>query len=104
MAVQRKKTPGSGIKKGTPNKTTAELKTAILRVFDQVGGEVYLVTLAKDDLKTFCGLLARLIPTAVELDEVPPRVIRNFTGRKREEDCDQGQLSTYDHNLSEKRT
>jgi hypothetical protein len=55
-------TPGPGRPKGTPNKTTGALKDAILHAFDKVGGEDYLVTVARNDPRTFCTLLGRVLP------------------------------------------
>ena len=38
-----------GRKPGTSNRMTREVREAILRAFDQVGGEDYLVQVARDD-------------------------------------------------------
>lgn len=54
-----------GRKAGTPNKTTAALKDAILNAFATVGGESYLVKVAKEDPKTFCALLGKVLPMQV---------------------------------------
>lgn len=59
----RKKTGGR--KKGTPNKTTATAKEAIMNAFDKLGGEEYLVQVGKQDHKTFCSLLGRVLPKEV---------------------------------------
>lgn len=55
--------PGPGRPKGSVNRCTAALKTAVLEAFDEVGGARWLVDLAKTEPKTFASLLARLIPT-----------------------------------------
>jgi hypothetical protein len=47
---------------GTPNLTSAAVKDAIVNAFTTVGGEKYLVAVAKDDPKTFCALLGRVLP------------------------------------------
>ncbi len=60
---KRQKTGGR--KKGTANKTTTVLKDAIVNAFEKVGGEKYLVEVAKTDPKTFCSLLARVLPMDV---------------------------------------
>jgi len=60
---------GRGRPKGAPNKTTVALKTAIMNAFTKVGGEDYLVTVAKDDPKTFCTLLGRVLPTELKAEE-----------------------------------
>ena len=52
--------------KGTPNKTTTALKDAIMNAFEKVGGEDYLVVVAKKDPKTFCTLLARVLPLEIQ--------------------------------------
>jgi hypothetical protein len=59
----RKKTGGR--KKGTPNKVTTSLKDAIMNAFDIAGGEEYLVEVAKQDHKTFCSLLGRVLPKEI---------------------------------------
>lgn len=71
MAVGRKT---GGRKKGTPNKTTAALKEAILAAAEEVGedgeGEGgltgYLRRVARDDVKAFSGLLGKVLPMTVE--------------------------------------
>tara|TARA_R110002051_G_C8668527_1_gene490058 strand:+ start:496 stop:774 length:279 start_codon:yes stop_codon:yes gene_type:complete len=57
-----------GRKKGTQNKNTTELKTAIMAAFDTVGGQDYLVGVAKDDPKTFCTLLGRVLPSELKAE------------------------------------
>lgn len=54
-----------GRKAGTPNVTTRALKDAIMHAFDTVGGENYLVSVAKDDPRTFCTLLGKVLPLQV---------------------------------------
>lgn len=72
MAEETQFKPGKvktrGRKKGTPNKTTTALKTAIMNAFEKVGGEDYLVTVAKDDPKTFCTLLGRVLPAEMKAE------------------------------------
>jgi len=55
-----------GRTKGTPNKLTTSVKEAILEAFDKVGGIEYLVDIAKDDPRTFCALLGRVLPLVAE--------------------------------------
>lgn len=62
MAVGKKT---GGRTKGTPNKLTVKVKDAIAQAFDKVGGVDYLVKLAKDDPKTFCMLVGKIIPLEV---------------------------------------
>lgn len=59
----RKKTGGR--KKGTPNKVPSSVKEAIMNAFDKVGGDEYLVEVAKLDHKTFCSLLGRVLPKEI---------------------------------------
>lgn len=55
-----------GRKKGTPNKVTADVRAAILRAFEEVGGEAYLVRVARANPKVFCALLGKVVPALVE--------------------------------------
>ena len=52
--------------KGTPNKTTVAVKDAIMNAFEKVGGEDYLVIIAREDPKTFCALLGRVLPLEIK--------------------------------------
>jgi hypothetical protein len=73
-----------GRKKGTPNKTTAAVKEAILKAFDKVGRETYLEKVAREDPKTFCSLLGRVLPTEITGPEGEPVGVTfymNYTGR-----------------------
>lgn len=56
---------GGGRKKGVPNKLTASVKAAIEQAFREVGGAEYLKGVAKDDPRTFCTLLGKVLPTQV---------------------------------------
>ena len=55
------KVPGSGRKKGTPNKVNALLKDQILQALDELGGVAYLVKLAKENPTAFSALLGRIL-------------------------------------------
>jgi hypothetical protein len=46
-----------------PNKTTQSVKEAIERAFQKLGGTDYLVHVGRNDPRTFCALLSRLLPT-----------------------------------------
>ena len=61
-------TKSGGRTKGTPNKATSAVKDAILRAFEKVGGETYLETVAREDPKTFCTLLGKILPQEVKAD------------------------------------
>lgn len=52
-----------GSRLGKPNKTTQNLKDAIERAFDRLGGVSYLEHVGKTDPRTFCALLSKLLPT-----------------------------------------
>ena len=52
-----------GSRKGIPNRTTQNIKEAIEGAFDKLGGVDYLVKVGQKDPRTFCALLARLLPT-----------------------------------------
>jgi hypothetical protein len=74
-----------GRAKGTPNKTTAQVKEAILRAFETVGGASYLETVAREDPKTFCSLLGRVLPTEISGPEggaVGVTFLMNYTGKQ----------------------
>ena len=75
-----RKTPGSGRKKGTPNKITGAVKAAVLEAFEAVGGAEYLVRLADEEPRVFATLLAKCIPQEVTgaggKDLIPETVAR----------------------------
>ena len=56
-------TAGPGRPKGVPNRTTQNIKEAIERAFDKLGGTDYLVHVGQSDPRTFCALLGKLLPT-----------------------------------------
>lgn len=58
--MAREKTGGR--KKGTPNKTTVQVKEAILAAFEELGGAEYLIAVGEEDHKTFIALLGKLVP------------------------------------------
>jgi len=74
----RTKPPGSGRKKGTPNKLNASVKAAIEEAFHRAGGVEYLVKLAKEDKRTFAMLLGKVIPMQLSGDPdnpvFPPKI------------------------------
>lgn len=51
-----------GRQPGATNKIGRALREAIEEAFDRVGGVQYLVEVAKNDPRTFCGLLGKIIP------------------------------------------
>ncbi len=68
-----KKTGGRAA--GTPNKTTAQVKEAILKAFEKVGGATYLEKVAQEDPKTFCTLLGRVLPTELTGPDGAPTAV-----------------------------
>ena len=65
-AVKKPPNAGKGRKKGVPNKTTTEIKTAVIEAFQKAGGVDYLVKLAANDPRTFCALVGKVIPLQVD--------------------------------------
>ena len=55
-----------GRKRGTRNKSTVAVKDAILAAFEQVGEADYLAQVAREDPRTFCALLGRVLPLQVK--------------------------------------
>lgn len=86
---------GPGRPKGSPNKTTATLKEAILKAADAVGEDGqgkdklvgYLKKVAREDVKAFSGLLGKVLPLQVagaDDDEGNPTAIQiNIVDPKR---------------------
>jgi hypothetical protein len=70
------KVPGSGRKEGTPNKTTALLKDAVIQAATKAGQNIdakskdclvtYLEKQAEDSPPAFMTLLGKVLPTQVE--------------------------------------
>jgi hypothetical protein len=82
-----------GRKKGTPNKTTAVLKEAILLAAEQVGEDGagrdglvgYLRHVAEKEVKSFTGLLGRVLPLQLSGEDGAPVQIIVDTGIFRED-------------------
>jgi hypothetical protein len=83
LKSRRPKTGGR--KKGTPNKTTAAVKEAILHAFDEVGGASYLASIARDDPRTFCTLLGRILPSETGATVNSTITIEEFVANKARE-------------------
>ena len=54
-----------GRQRGTPNKLTASLKDMILGALDDVGGQAYLATQARENPAIFCTLVGKVLPMSV---------------------------------------
>ena len=87
--VEGNRAKTGGRSKGTPNKTTALLKDAILRAADALGEDMqgkgkligYCKFLAKTEPKAFAGLLGRVMPLQVTGEDGGPLsvVVKQFT-------------------------
>jgi hypothetical protein len=78
VGANRRGNAGKGRPKGSKNKTTVAIKTAILTAFEQRGGVSSLVKWAAENETEFYKLWGRLAPTEVEQSgEVVVRVLRD---------------------------
>lgn len=68
--------PGSGRKKGTPNKFTGALKDMVLRALNDAGGVEYLVKQARSTPGPFLALVGKLLPLNVAGDITHRHVAR----------------------------
>jgi hypothetical protein len=62
--------------KGTPNKLTRDLKEAIMNAFEKVGGEDYLVWLARAEPRAFATLVGKVLPLTIAGDKDAPMAIQ----------------------------
>jgi hypothetical protein len=60
------KRPGAGRKPGTPSEPTKDLRAMILGALEAMDGQAYLEKVAKEDPRTFCSLLGRVLPITCE--------------------------------------
>ncbi len=56
-----------GRARGTPNKSTASVKAALIEAFDQLGGIKALVEWGKTDRAEFYKLWAKILPQQTEI-------------------------------------
>ena len=76
------KRPGSGRKKGTPNKVTATLKEMILGALDAKGGQKYLEQQADQNPTAFLQLIGKVLPTTLATDPNNPiEIVATITRR-----------------------
>lgn len=65
-----------GRKAGSPNKLTADVKAMVQGALNEVGGQKYLATQAKENPKAFLALVGRLLPLQLTgaggKDLIPP--------------------------------
>lgn len=73
-----------GRKKGAVNKITADIKTAIEKAFDELGGYKWLVRLAQDKPEAFAVLLGKILPKDINVSgaagEPLQILIRGYNG------------------------
>ena len=55
---------GAGRPVGAQNKISVVLRTAVLESFERLGGVAYLEAVGRQDPKTYCTLLSKLLPKA----------------------------------------
>ena len=72
------KRPGSGRKKGTPNKINADVKAMILEALSKSGGVDYLVRCSKTNRNAFLALLGRVLPMTVAGDPNNPIEVKGI--------------------------
>jgi len=60
--------PGPGRPKGSQNKTTLQLKEAVLSALAKLGGDDYLVALGRENSSAFASLLGKVLPTQLATD------------------------------------
>jgi hypothetical protein len=92
MSGRGGKRRGAGRKRGVPNKLTAHIREAVENAFSAVGGEDYLVKVAKKDPRTFCTLLGKILPTQVDAQVDQPIQYTIVTGVRRADD-ESGEVS-----------
>ncbi len=95
MSGRGGKRRGAGRKRGVPNMLTANIKEAVQNAFLEVGGENYLVKVAKEDPRTFCTLLGKILPTQVDAQIDQPTHHTFFTGVPRAGDDERGGKISY---------
>lgn len=74
------KTPGSGRKKGTPNRISVQVKDMVIAALESVGGKRYLEGQAHKNPVAFMALVAKVIPLQVsgEMDNRITIKVINF--------------------------
>ncbi len=74
-----------GRQAGTPNKVTRDLKAMILGALEAKGGQAYLEKVADEDPRTFCALLAKVLPMSITGEDGGPLTIHILTAVPRPE-------------------
>ena len=65
--------------KGSPNVLTKTIREGVFEAFAELGGKEWLKGLAKDDPRSFAGLLAKAMPPQVEGSGGGPVVVQIVT-------------------------
>jgi hypothetical protein len=77
MAKPKGLPKSGGRQKGTPNKTTAQVKDMVLTALGNVGGVAYLERQADENPQAFMTLIGKVIPLQVAGD--PDNPIKSVT-------------------------
>jgi len=85
VTVKKPPNAGKGRPKGSKNKAPLKLQEAIAYAFEKAGGGDYLLKIAQDDPRTFCGLLAKMLPIALAGDKESPIEIHVTADKLRSE-------------------
>lgn len=89
---KKKRKKYGGRQKGTPNKINARIKDALSQSFDELGGVKYLVEVGRTDPKTYCALLAKMLPNEMKQEIIGSDAVvvsvKDFTSAIVEKDND----------------
>ena len=75
----RTRTSGQGRPRGAQNKMNADVKAMILGALDELGGQDYLVTQARENPVAFLSLVGKILPKEIKADVAATHVIRKLT-------------------------
>lgn len=70
-----------GRKKGTPNKVTRDVKAAIERCFEDIGGDAKFAEWAQENPTEFYKLWGKLLPSKIEGVGKPLLLLRDYAGK-----------------------
>ena len=79
MAAGRKT---GGRQKGTPNRTTADVREMVLRALNKAGGTDYLARQAEENPGPFMTLVGKVLPTQITGDPENPIAIEDVTAKR----------------------
>jgi len=79
-----------GRKKGTPNKTTRQVKEALIEAFERLGGVDSLVEWGQDNREEFYKLWVKVLPTQINdtVEVTDKKKTIRITRASREDDND----------------